>query len=112
MANYRLESLGRPALFYIPEEKLDENPDIQRKIHNFLTDRFGGYTNPTGDVKGYWKEGHQIIRDRSRQYRVAFVGKERIPELAGFLSDLAIEMKEKCIYLETGEDAQLVWPNE
>jgi len=107
---YKMVHLGRAALFYIPEEKLDQGPQIHGKIHDFLTKTFGGYTTADGLVKGYWKGEHELYTDRHRQYRVSFLGKERIPELVAFLTDLTIEMQEECLYLETGEDAWLLYP--
>jgi len=109
-SEYKMEPLGRPALFYLPEEKLDLNPEIHLKIHKFLTESFGGYTTADGLVKGYWKNNSALTKDRHRQYRVSFVGKERISELATFLAKLTKEIGEECVYLETGEDAWLLYP--
>lgn len=113
MTKIRKESLGRPARFYLPSLKLKDrhgNRSIEDVVHEFLVDKYGGYTAAGSTVYGYWtRPDGGIAYGEHRLYTVSFVGKDRIEELDAFIAHLAELMKEKCIYLETGEDAWLVY---
>lgn len=114
---YKKVSLGRMAVFLLPSLKLksrDKNGiTIEEKIHQFLLAHFSGYTASSGTIFGFWKEGNKKreLYGEHKEYKVSFVGKERIPILENFLARIARETGEQCIYLETGEDAWLIYPN-
>ena len=106
---YKKESLGRPAKFLLPANKILD-PKIREKIRNFLLENFGGYTETSSGVFiGCWKNKENISYDAHVEFRISFLGKERIPVLEQFLAKLARELDEECIYLETGEDAWLIY---
>jgi hypothetical protein len=114
---YRRESLGQLAVFLLPSLKLKQRgPDnlaVEDRIHRFLLGHFAGYTVETGNILGYWKDGlGQEHYGEHRLFRVAFTGKDRIPVLEAFLARVATEIGEQSIYLETGEDAWLIYPDE
>lgn len=115
MVGYRRESLGRMAVFLLPSLKLKQRgPDgaaVEERIHRFLLANFVGYTLETGNILGYWKDdrgGEQY--GEHRLFRVAFQDEARVPVLEAFLAEVAAEIGEQSIYLETGEDAWLISP--
>lgn len=112
--NYRLEDLGRPAIFLLPIKKLQKrvgNVTIEQVLHRFLIEQFGAYTSSTIPSFGVWKNTERaVISDECRQYEVSFVGKERIPVLAKKLAEIAKLIKEECIYLKAGQYSCLVYP--
>jgi hypothetical protein len=87
------------------------NETVQDYLERQLTEQFGGYTADQSTVYGTWvnQEGH-VRPSESRMYVVAFKGRERVPELQMLLASLAKRLGETCVYLETGEDAWLVYP--
>ncbi len=113
---YEKMPLGRPAVFLLPSEKL-MRPDVSGKsakdvVEQFLLDTYGGFTCTNGNISGYWRDERQK-KDHygeHRLYTVAFPDKKRIPELERFLARMAVILGEDCIYLETGEDAWLIYP--
>ena len=73
--------------------------------------QFGGFTVTAGNIFGYWTGADQeMFYGEHRLYSVAFNGKEKIPVLEKFLAQVAFILGEQCIYLETGEDAWLIYP--
>lgn len=108
MSEVRKESLGRMAVFLIPAKKLGNG--IEERIERFLLDEYGGYTASTTNSTGWWKDGTgERHYDLHREYKASFPGKERIAKLEGFLAEIARDAGEDCIYLETGEDAWLIY---
>ena len=110
---YSRVSLGKPAMFLIPSAKMYDpaRGNIAARIHQFLIATFGGYTAATGNIYGWWiAEGRRLHYGEHRVFTVAFIGKERIPVLERFLADIARELDEDCLYLETGDDAWLIYP--
>ena len=109
---YRMVSLGRPAVFFLPSLKINnpENRAVLENLHLFLTEEFGGYTVEKGNISGFWQDKAKIDYTEHVKYTVAFKGKERIPKLANFLVKLAKELSEDAIYIETGEDSWLIYP--
>ncbi len=105
---YTRTTLGRPAVFYLPAEKLVGG--VAMRIHDFLFKNFGGYTAEKGNISGCWENNERIEYNQHIRYTVAFLGKERIPDLEKFLSDIGREIGEKAIYLETGEDSWIIYP--
>jgi len=108
MSNVHKESLGRMAVFLLPLKKLDKS--IERRVEQFLLNEYGGFTARPIDSTGWWKGAHgELHYDVHREYKASFIGKERIAKLDQFLAELARDMDEECIYVETGEDAWLVY---
>ncbi len=113
---YRTVSLGRPAVFLLPSLKLKmrlrrNGPSIEDALHRFLLKEFGGYTASGGNIFGFWRgQRGRLHYGEHKVFTVAFVGKGRIPQLAAFLARIAKAMREQCVYLETGEDAQFIYP--
>jgi len=119
---YRIENLGRPAVFYLPARKLDarlpleisSNSDtVAEALQQFLVSQFGGYNWSIRGQFGVWRDGRELIHyDECAIYEVSFVGKERIPQLATFLAVIAGLIDEKCIYFKAGQYSGLIWPTD
>jgi hypothetical protein len=114
-SRYRKISLGRMAVFLLPSLKLkargQDGLAVEDRVHNFLIANFAGYTVETGNILGFWKDdGGQEQYGEHRLFRVAFTSEDRVPELEEFLARVAAEIGEQSIYLETGEDAWLIYP--
>ena len=105
------------AVFLLPSLKLKQRgPDgtaIEDRIHRFLIGNFAGYTVETGNILGYWRDdAGQEQYGEHRLFRVAFSSEDRVPDLEAFLARVAAEIGEQSIYLETGEDAWLIYPDD
>lgn len=115
MQSYRVQPLGRPAFFLMPSLKLKlpmtpEGLSVETYLHRVLVEEFGGYTAASSTVYGFWvRHDGDVAYGEHRAYRVAFAGKERIPALTRVLAEVAQRIGEQCIYLETGEEASLVY---
>jgi len=111
---YRLQDLGRPAVFLIPMKKLRQEHNgmlIEKRLHNFLITNFGAFTTSSTPDFGVWKDFDQnAVVDDSRRYTVAFKGKEYLSPLIEELAQIAILTKEDCVYLEAGQYSTLVYP--
>lgn len=112
----RVVPLGRPARFLMPSLKLREpmngrdGETVQDYLERRLTDLFGGYTADQSTVYGKWTNSGGAVRpSESRLYVVAFSGKDRIESLNELLGEVARRVGETCIYVETGEDAYLLY---
>lgn len=111
---YHKQTLGRMAHFLIPSLKLKNRytggATVEEELHQVLLRTFGGYTASSTTCYGFWldNEGKEFYGEH-REYTVAFVGKERVPELERLIADIASQIGEQCIYLETGEDACLIY---
>lgn len=115
----KVESLGRPAVFYIPATKyFDEERDhtfrgktVEMLVDEFLMGNYNGYS-VRGPIKGYWRASKKdpTCREDVMEIKVSFRGKERIPKLQKFLAGMCKLMREECLYLETGEDSWLIYP--
>ena len=112
---FRVESLGRMAVFLLPSLKLKQRKKLgqtfEEIVHQFLMKHFGGYTASAGNIFGFWRD-EQAGREwygEHREYKVSFRGRDRVAMLQQFLSRLAGELGEESIYLEYGEDAWLIY---
>ncbi len=116
----KVESLGRPATFYIPASKWQgeaardytfRGKTVQVLVHEFLMGNYNGYS-VRGPIKGYWRPSkeHPVCQEDVIEVKVSFRGKERIPKLQKFLAGMCKLMREHCLYLETGEDSWLIYP--
>ncbi|MBI4160661.1 MAG: hypothetical protein HY506_02025 [Candidatus Yanofskybacteria bacterium] len=106
------ESVGQEAIFLIPNGKLANICEgvltIQDKIHGFLAERHGAFRVEATDIKGFWKGAYDGIYTK---FVVAFLGKEKIPELEEFLEAIAQKINEESIYLRTGRQAWILHPD-
>lgn len=115
--SYRIENLGRPAVFLIPSHKLRtpmaSGKTAEEDLHAFLSERFGAFTtNPVSET-GFWRNAQQrLVYDECRRYKVSFVGKERIPELFAKLSEICAAIDEDCLYVEAGQYSGLLYPKQ
>lgn len=119
MATMKVESLGRPAHFFIPARKWEgeyasdykfRGKTVNTLVHEFLMGNYNGYS--VRNCKGHWrasKKERTYVEDVV-EIKVSFRGKDRIPKLQKFLAGMCRLMNEKCIYLETGEDSWLIYP--
>ena len=112
--NIREECAGKIAAFLAPSLKLKDRAasgvPVEEKIHRFLIQRFGGYTAAAGNIFGYWKdEKGEVNYGEHKEYKVALQDDKRIGVLKRFLAELAADMGEKCIYLESGKEASFVF---
>lgn len=111
---YKEVKLGRMAVFLIPSVKArgfySKRRNIEDKINKFLEDNYSGYTVKE-NVKGFWTSTGRRFYGEHIEYKASFIGKERIPALKKFLALIAHEINEECIYLETGEDSFLIYPD-
>jgi hypothetical protein len=110
---YRIQNLGRPAIFFIPSKKLgikDGKKTVEDRLNAFLQKRFGAFTISTAPYFGAWHNGEKISRDECRLYEVSFVGTKRIKLLFKVLARLARKIEEECIYFKAGEDTCLIYP--
>ena len=113
----KVESLGRPAHFFIPAHKWCDmsfsfrNKTVDVLVHEFMIGNYNGYTI-RGPYKGNWRpqKGAYLIVESVMEIKVAFKGKDRIPKLQKFLAGMCKLLKEECLYLETGEDSFLIYP--
>jgi hypothetical protein len=113
-APFRVEPLGRMAVFLLPSLKLKQKKlgkSYEDIVHHFLMKHFAGYTASAGNIFGFWRDdetGREYYGEH-KQYKVSFRGEDRVAMMQKFLSQLAGELNEDCIYLEYGEDAWLVY---
>lgn len=101
---HRKVPIGRTATFLIPEAKVEL---VHEEIAIFLTNNFDSFTFSDAVFSGYYL---RKFEGKFREYRVSFLGKDRIPILDNFLEKLARELNEECIIETTGEDAWLIYP--
>ena len=112
--NIREEDRGTIAAFLTPSLKLKDRAasglPLEEKIHSFLLERFEGYTASAGNIFGYWKdENGEVSYGEHKEYKVALKNDEHIDVLKGFLAEVAEDMGETCIYLESGKEATFVY---
>jgi hypothetical protein len=113
-ASFRIEALGRMAVFLLPSLKLKQKKrgrSFEEIVHHFLMEHFAGYTASAGNIFGFWRDEatHREYYGEHKEYKVSFRGRNRVEMLQKFLSRLASDLEEDCIYLEYGEDAWLVY---
>lgn len=105
------KSIGRAAIFLVPREKLGwdwQGKTVEEKIKEFLSENYGGCQKLTADIEGFWEGAYDGIYT---QFKVTFLGKEKIAVLDKFLEELTQVTRENCVYEETGEDAWLIYPD-
>ncbi len=112
--NYHLQDLGRPARFLIPSGKLAfpyEDTTVEKYLRQFLARNFDAFTTTLIPNFGIWRNDRgKLLDDECREFRVSFLGKERLPLLLEELGKIASAINEACIYVEAGQYAGLVYP--
>jgi hypothetical protein len=119
--DYHEKPLGRNVRFLLPSLKLmqpsRDGESIERTVHSFLVDHFGGYTATSASLFGFWKdeEGEQLYGEH-REFVVALPDDKGLPELKAFLGTVACALGEQCLYVEVAGNAALLYghpdPNE
>jgi hypothetical protein len=114
LPSIKRECLGQLAVALLPIEKLKfKSPRgiaFEREIHDFLVTNFNGYTVSSGNISGHWKDDHGHVHyGEHRQYKVAVTAHEGIASFEVFLSEIAADMREECIYVELGREIFLVY---
>ncbi len=112
---YRIENLGRPAVFLIPSVKLrsptPSGKTIEDDLHAFLSETFGAFTTTTVPFFGFWQNDHeQLVYDECRMYEVSFDGKHLIPQLLTKLAEICSLIGEECLYVKAGQYSGLLYP--
>lgn len=112
--NYILIDLGRPMRFFIPSGKLAfpfRNTTVEKYLRQLLTKHFDAFTTSVIPNFGVWRSHTgQLVNDECKEFRVSFLGKDRIPLLLEALGEIAAVIGEACIYVEAGQYAALVYP--
>jgi hypothetical protein len=113
--NYRETDRGEVAVFLVPSLKLKRRDErersVEEKIHRFLMRRFDGYTAAAGNIYGYWRdESGKVSYGEHKEYKVALTRKGTIKILKEFLSEIAADLGEECIYLETAGKTSVIYP--
>ena len=113
-AEFKVISIGRPAVFLLPSDLMGvmiDGKTCRELVESYMSSKFGGFTDEGAGHNGYWRNDlGKTYSGKFQRYRVSFKGKNLIPELQGFLAYLAKHLDQESIYLETGEDAWLVYP--
>src|SRR6188768_2628198 len=98
---FRVESLGRMAVFLLPSLKLKQRKKPggvhEEIVHQFLMKNFGGYTASAGNIFGFWRDekaGREWYGEH-REYKVSFRGRDRLAMLQQFLARLAADLGEE-----------------
>ncbi|MDO8600845.1 MAG: hypothetical protein Q7R73_04580 [bacterium] len=111
---YTIQDLGRVMPFLIPSCKLKRpfaGSTIEDILHFLIKKHIGAYTYLPIPYAGTWTDEHgETFYDESREYRVAFLGKERIPLLLEIFAALAKEIGEKCIFVGAGQYVSTIAP--
>lgn len=109
--------MGITATFLIPSAKLQSccprSVTLEKRLHEFLITRFGGYTTSSADLRGYWvsPKGESCYGEH-REYRVFLNGGKGALGLKRFLAQIAAEIDEQCICYSSGDQSCFVFPPE
>lgn len=113
---YEIQDLGRMAVFLVPSHKMKNKcgeKTVEDFLHLFIQRRIGAWTYTLSPVAGIWtNEYGKIFYDECREYKVAFLGKERVPALLEVLAAVAKEIGEECIYVEAGQYSATTRPTD
>lgn len=112
--DYREEPLGMTVRFLLPSLKLKERcssgETIEQSVHDFLVERFNGYTATSATVFGYWRDNHGTnTYGEHREFTVALIAASGLGELKNFLGRTALIMRESCLYVEVAGEAVLLY---
>ena len=112
--DFHEKPLGRNVRFLLPSLKLmqpgKDGTTIEQAVHRYLVDRFGGYTATSANLFGFWKDesGGQLYGEH-REFVVALPNDQGLPELKHFLSRVACQLEEECLYVEVSGQAILLY---
>jgi hypothetical protein len=83
---------------------------VERSVHRYLVDHFGGYTATSASLFGFWKDedGEQLYGEH-REFVVALLNDQGLPELKEFLGQVANQLGEQCLYVEVAGFATLLY---
>ena len=113
--SYREQGMGPVAAFLIPAAKL-QNCDatgltLEKRLHDFLLARFGGYTTSVSNLCGYWvSPAGESLYGEHREYRVFLNGGGKTMALKCFLAETASEIEEQCICFANGQRCSFIYP--
>jgi hypothetical protein len=112
--DYHEKPLGRNVRFLLPSLKLMQpsrsGESVERSVHRYLVDHFGGYTATSASLFGFWKDedGEQLYGEH-REFVVALLNDQGLPELKEFLGQVANQLGEQCLYVEVAGFATLLY---
>jgi hypothetical protein len=76
-------------------------------------EHFGGYTAQAGNIFGYWRdEDGSDSYGEHREFMVAIDDDSKLRALKEYLAQLSHRLAERCIYLRSGEQTALIYPDE
>lgn len=111
----RERTLGKNVRFLLPSLKLkrelpEDGGTVERSVHTFLLEHFGGYTATSANVFGYWKdEDGEPSYGEHREFTVALDEDAKLAVLKDFLSRTCGDLDEECLYLEVAGTASLIY---
>lgn len=112
--SYYEKPLGRNVRFLLPSLKLmqpgKDGNTVEQAVHRYLVEHFGGYTATSANLFGFWKDefGGQTYGEH-REFVVALRNDQGLPELKEFLSRVACQLDEDCLYVEVAGQAILLY---
>ena len=112
--DYYEKPLGRNVRFLLPSLKLmqpgRDGDTAEKAVHRYLVEHFGGYTATSANLFGFWKDesGGQLYGEH-REFVVALRNDRGLPELKQFLSSVACQLGEECLYVEVAGQAILLY---
>jgi hypothetical protein len=71
-------------------------------------ERFGGVTQLSADILGFWFHSKELVEDHSHWYRVA-VGENDVIALREYVQATARRFGQRCLYFQKSGEAELVW---
>lgn len=101
-----IEHVGKVAVFYIPVDKIEKG--LREKLHDFLVSNYNAYTHESSEIKGYWDNGEQLLKDKHERYEISFKGDDNFKKLVNYLSKVCKEAGEDAIYLTVADESYLV----
>ena len=110
-----LNYIGHEAIFYVPRYKLTTQIGgklVKDLIHEFLSVNYKAYTLGDSTITGFWIGGEKmqdVFEDKNVEYRVAFLGRQRVLHFIDFLSKLCRDMNEIALYLRMGKKSYIVY---
>ncbi|MDE1162612.1 MAG: hypothetical protein PW792_11790 [Acidobacteriaceae bacterium] len=113
---YHEKPLGKNVRFLLPSLKLMQparsGESLERSVHAFLVEHFGGYTATSASLFGFWRDEHgQQLYGEHREFVVALPNDEGVPELKEFLASVCRQLREECLYFEMSGKASLLYPD-
>lgn len=106
--------MGQVVRFLLPSLKLKQSVEgdqtMEGRVHAFLMQQFGGYTAASGNIFGYWRDssGSESYGEH-REFTVAVADSSKLPVLKEFIAQLAAQLEEESIYVETGGEGALIY---